>query len=256
MDMNLAGLWQQARPLVKRALIHRDRGSEIAEKAVMTGAVVAVGIGTMLAFMNGLGTFFTTLIARIIAWCRRARVFESWATDGVSNARRIAISRRAAFARTAHGRTHGQAMAEFAVTSVVFLFTVVGVVDLALWLHAQNVVISASQEAATVGSRGDRKPAPGCAGWLESVASRLGSGAGGIDTSTSRSGPIAPRPKCVAPGTWRHSGPSCLFRFTPRRRCFASSFGQEVADGQTAGTGERGAGAGDARSRDARRGTG
>jgi hypothetical protein len=67
METNLAGLWQQVRPLAKQALIHRDPGSEIAEKAVMTGAMVDVGIGTMLAFMNGLGTFFTTLIARIIA---------------------------------------------------------------------------------------------------------------------------------------------------------------------------------------------
>jgi hypothetical protein len=49
------------------ALRHRERGSEIAEKAVMTGAVVAVGVGTMLAFMNGLGTFFTTLITKISA---------------------------------------------------------------------------------------------------------------------------------------------------------------------------------------------
>jgi hypothetical protein len=52
---------------LQKALVHRDRGSEIAEKAVMTGAVVAVGIGTMLAFMNGLGTFFTTLIQKIVA---------------------------------------------------------------------------------------------------------------------------------------------------------------------------------------------
>ena len=65
--MNVAEIWRQAQPLVKEAVFHRDRGSEIAEKAVMTGAVVAVGIGTMLAFMNGLGTFFTTLIQRITA---------------------------------------------------------------------------------------------------------------------------------------------------------------------------------------------
>ena len=67
MKLHVSELWQQARPVLKRALVHRARGSEIAEKAVMTGAVVAVGIGTMLAFMNGLGTFFTTLISRITA---------------------------------------------------------------------------------------------------------------------------------------------------------------------------------------------
>jgi hypothetical protein len=67
MKLHVSELWQRTRPVLKRALVHRDRGSEIAEKAVMTGAVVAVGIGTMLAFMNGLGTFFTTLISRITA---------------------------------------------------------------------------------------------------------------------------------------------------------------------------------------------
>jgi hypothetical protein len=67
MAMPLNGMWQQARPALVKALRHRDRGSEIAEKAVMTGAVVAVGVGMMLAFMNGLGTFFTTLISRISA---------------------------------------------------------------------------------------------------------------------------------------------------------------------------------------------
>jgi Flp pilus assembly pilin Flp len=67
MGVHLWGLWQRARPVAKQALIHRERGSEIAEKAVMTGAVVAVGIGTMLAFMNGLGTFFTNLLAKITA---------------------------------------------------------------------------------------------------------------------------------------------------------------------------------------------
>jgi hypothetical protein len=67
MNVQWFGIWQQLRPSLKRALVHRERGSEIAEKAVVTGAVVAVGIGMMLAFNNGLGTFFTTLIARITA---------------------------------------------------------------------------------------------------------------------------------------------------------------------------------------------
>jgi hypothetical protein len=61
------GIWQRMQPSLKRALVHRERGSEIAEKAVVTGAVVAVGIGMMLAFNNGLGAFFTTLLARITA---------------------------------------------------------------------------------------------------------------------------------------------------------------------------------------------
>ena len=67
MNAQWFGIWQQMQPSLKRALVHRERGSEIAEKAVVTGAVVAVGIGMMLAFNNGLGTFFTTLLTRITA---------------------------------------------------------------------------------------------------------------------------------------------------------------------------------------------
>lgn len=67
MNAQWFGIWQQMQPAVKRALVHRERGSEIAEKAVVTGAVVAVGIGMMLAFNNGLATFFTTLLTRITA---------------------------------------------------------------------------------------------------------------------------------------------------------------------------------------------
>jgi hypothetical protein len=50
---------------VKKAVAHREPGSEIAQFAVLTGAVVAVGIGVVLAFMNGMGTFFTTLVSKI-----------------------------------------------------------------------------------------------------------------------------------------------------------------------------------------------
>ena len=67
MKVQWVGIWQQMQPSLTRALVHRERGSEIAEKAVVTGAVVAVGIGMMLAFNNGLGTFFTTLLSRITA---------------------------------------------------------------------------------------------------------------------------------------------------------------------------------------------
>ncbi len=71
MNMHWSEAWRQARlsglqPRLKKVITHRDRGSEIAEKAVITGSVVAVGIGMMLAFMNGLGTFFQTLIAKIM----------------------------------------------------------------------------------------------------------------------------------------------------------------------------------------------
>jgi hypothetical protein len=50
---------------LKQIAARREVGSEIAEMAVLTGAVVAIGIGVVLAFMNGLGAFFTTLLTRI-----------------------------------------------------------------------------------------------------------------------------------------------------------------------------------------------
>jgi hypothetical protein len=57
--------WSQ--PAVRAVLTHREVGSEIAQMAVLTGAVVAVGIGVVLAFMNGMGTFFNTLLVKIQA---------------------------------------------------------------------------------------------------------------------------------------------------------------------------------------------
>jgi hypothetical protein len=67
-------------------------------------------------------------------------------------------------------------MAEFAVTSVVLLFTVVAIVDLALWLEAQNVVIAASQEAAAVGSRSDGTSAQAVAAGWNLLRAGLGAG--------------------------------------------------------------------------------
>jgi Flp pilus assembly protein TadG len=50
-------------------------------------------------------------------------------------------------------RARGHGLAEFAVTSVAMVTLVVSVADVALWLHAQNVVVGAAQEAAAVASR-------------------------------------------------------------------------------------------------------
>lgn len=81
----------------------------------------------------------------------------------------------------ARSRARGQSMAEFAVTSVVLLFTVVAIVDLALWLEAQNVVIAASQEAAAVGSRSDGTSAQAVAAGWNLLRAGLGTGVTGID---------------------------------------------------------------------------
>jgi len=51
-------------PMIRRALWNTI---QLIFWGILISAVVAVGIGTMLAFMNGLGTFFTTLIQRIAA---------------------------------------------------------------------------------------------------------------------------------------------------------------------------------------------
>ena len=47
--------------------VHAGANSEKSGFLSVTRDMVAVGVGTMLAFMNGLGTFFTTLISRITA---------------------------------------------------------------------------------------------------------------------------------------------------------------------------------------------
>jgi Flp pilus assembly protein TadG len=72
-------------------------------------------------------------------------------------------------------------MAEFAVTSVVLLFTVVAIVDLALWLEAQNVVIAASQDAAAVGSRSDGTSAQAVAAGWNLLRAGLGAGVNAIE---------------------------------------------------------------------------
>ena len=80
------------------------------------------------------------------------------------------------------GRSRGEAIAEFAVASIVFLWTIVGIVDLALWLHAQNVVLAASQEAATVASREGASAAEAAMAGRNLLRAGLGSEAAGIDT--------------------------------------------------------------------------
>lgn len=91
--------------------------------------------------------------------------------------------------RHAVRRVRGQAIAEFAVASVVFLGTVVGVIDLGLWLYAQNVVLSASQEAATVGSREDASAAQAVAAARSLLRAGLGAGADGIESVNVQIGP-------------------------------------------------------------------
>lgn len=79
-------------------------------------------------------------------------------------------------------RCRGQAIAEFAIASVVLLWTFVGVIDLALWLYAQNVVISASQEGATVGSRADGSAAQAVQAAWRLLHAGLGLGLTQVDT--------------------------------------------------------------------------
>ena len=80
------------------------------------------------------------------------------------------------------GRWRGEAIAEFAVASIVLLWTIVGIVDLALWLHAENVVLAASQEAATVASREGASAAEAAIAARNLLRAGLGSEAAAIDT--------------------------------------------------------------------------
>jgi Flp pilus assembly protein TadG len=78
-------------------------------------------------------------------------------------------------------RRRGQVFAEFAVASVVMLGTIVAMVDVALWLHAQNVVLAASQEAATVGSREGASAVEAVAAAQSLLRAGLGSEAAAVD---------------------------------------------------------------------------
>jgi len=103
--------------------------------------------------------------------------------------------------RAVRSRARGQAMAEFAVTSVVLLFTVVAIIDLALWLEAQNVVIAASQEAAAVGSRSDGTSTQAVAAGWNLLRAGLGAGVSGIDQVDVRIGTDSATAEVH--GTWR-----------------------------------------------------
>lgn len=90
----------------------------------------------------------------------------------------------AALERVRRVRARGQAIAEFAVASVVLLGTIVAVIDLALWLHSQNVVLAASQEAAAVGSRGDGTSSVAEQAAWNVLRAGLGSSVTGVDSVT------------------------------------------------------------------------
>jgi len=99
----------------------------------------------------------------------------------------LRLGRRRGHRVSAHAR--GQAIAEFAITSVVLLSTVVAIIDLALWLHAQNVVLAASQEAAAVGSRGDGSSVQAEQAAWNLLRAGLASGANSIDRVYVQVGP-------------------------------------------------------------------
>jgi Flp pilus assembly protein TadG len=97
-------------------------------------------------------------------------------------------------------RAVAQAIAEFAVASAVFLSMMVAVIDLALWLDAQNVVLSASQEAATVGSRENASAEEAVIAARRLLQAGLGSTAVAIDTVNVNIGPDVTTAEVS--GTW------------------------------------------------------
>jgi hypothetical protein len=58
-------------------------------------------------------------------------------------------------------RDSAQALASFAVAGLALVAVVAALANLAVWLHAQNAVVAAAQEAAVVASREDGTPADG-----------------------------------------------------------------------------------------------
>src|ERR1700687_816210 len=77
-----------------------------------------------------------------------------WSRKSAIGSRSLSMALQAATkSRGVRRHARGQVMAQFAVSSVALLSVIVAIADVALWLHAQNVVVAAAQEGATVASR-------------------------------------------------------------------------------------------------------
>ena len=74
-------------------------------------------------------------------------------------------------------KQRAEALASFAVAGVALVMVVLALGNLALWLHAQNVVVAAAQEAAVVASRENATTADGRETARGLLVSSLGSGA-------------------------------------------------------------------------------
>ena len=83
--------------------------------------------------------------------------------------------------RSGH-RQPAQALASLAVAGVVLVAVVLALSNLALWLHAQNVVVAAAQEAAAVAAREDALPNEGQRTARALLVASLGSSAEHVTT--------------------------------------------------------------------------
>jgi Flp pilus assembly protein TadG len=101
----------------------------------------------------------------------------------------------------AAGRVRGHGLAEFAVTSLAVVGLIVGVADVALWLHAQNVVIAAAQEAAAVASREGGSPEQAQHAAQDLLQAGLGAEAAGIQPAQVTIG--SDTVSAEVRGTWR-----------------------------------------------------
>jgi hypothetical protein len=78
------------------------------------------------------------------------------------------------------GPESGQAMVETAIAFPLLLLVAIGLVQFALYTHAQHVVLAAVQEGARVAAAGDRTIGDGAAYAETILRAGLGQGAAGI----------------------------------------------------------------------------
>ncbi|HEY8741963.1 MAG TPA: TadE/TadG family type IV pilus assembly protein [Chloroflexota bacterium] len=93
----------------------------------------------------------------------------------------------------------GQAIVEFAMTTLVFLGLVFAIGDFGLWIHAQNAATGAAQVAAATAAREDGTPEAGQQAGQNFLRAALGTSAGRVALSVKVSADVA---SATASGTW------------------------------------------------------
>src|ERR1700730_13401819 len=93
----------------------------------------------------------------------------------------------------------GQAIVEFAMTTLVFLGLVFAIGDFGLWIHAQNAPTGVDQLAGATAAREDGSPEAGQQAGQNFLHAALGTSAGRVAVSVQISADVA---SATASGTW------------------------------------------------------